>query len=288
MIFLRKNRINFKYIFKNFFTSPIILIKEILADMRKDYGKKIFYNNVWICGLPKSGTTLIEKILDSLPYVSMDRSPLRCTINKDLINVNNIQNFINFFPKKKNSFIKTHLEYDKKLLEVLKKNNFKIIITFRNLKDVMISRYYHVLSDKKHRHHNLVKNCSFEEGFLNSIKAVNKDNLSVLKHYFFWVEGWSQIKEEDNLLKIDYEKYSENPYKFIKKILFFLDLKFFDEKKIEEKLEIERKKNKELSLTKKLKSFNRNVSTFRSGKTNQWKKLFNNKIEAEFNKILHQ
>lgn len=279
---------NFRYIFKNFFTSPIILINEILADIKKDYGEKIFYNKVWICGLPKSGTTLVEKILDNLPYVSMDRSPLRYSVNKDSIKVNNIQKYINLFPKNKNSYIKTHLEYDKKILESLKKENFKIIITFRNLKDVMISRYYHILSDKKHRHHQLVNNCSFEEGFLNSIKAITKDNLSALKDYFLWVESWSQIKEEDNLLKIEYEKYSENPHNFIKEILSFLEIKSFDEKIIEEKLEREREKFRNLSLTDKLNNFNRNVSTFRSGKTNQWKKLFNNKIEAEFNKVINE
>ena len=81
----------------------------------------------------------------------MDRSPLRYRINKDLIEVNNIQKYIKLFPKNKNSYIKTHLEYDKKILESLKNENFKIIITFRNLKDVMISRYYHILSDTKHR-----------------------------------------------------------------------------------------------------------------------------------------
>ena len=105
----------------------------------------------------------------------------------------------------------------------------------------MISRYYHILSDTKHRHHQLVNDCSFEEGFLNSIKAITKDNLSALKDYFLWVESWSQIKEEDNLLKINYEKYSENPHNFIKEILSFLEIKSFDEKIIEEKLERERK-----------------------------------------------
>ena len=52
-------------------------------------------------------------------------------------------------------------------------------------------------------HHQLVNDCSLKE-FLNSIKAITKDNLSALKDYFLWVESWSQIKEEDNLLKINY------------------------------------------------------------------------------------
>ena len=109
---------NFRYIFKNLFTSPIILIKEILVDIKKDYGKTISHNNVWICGLPKSGTTLIEKILDTLPYVSMDRSPLRYGINKNVIDSKNIENYIRLFPKNKNSYLKTHLEYNKKFLKI--------------------------------------------------------------------------------------------------------------------------------------------------------------------------
>ena len=92
---------NYRYILKNLLTSPIILIKEILVDLHKDYGKTIPYNNVWICGLPKSGTTLIEKILDTLPYVSMDRSPLRYGINKNVIDSKNIENYIKLFLKTK-------------------------------------------------------------------------------------------------------------------------------------------------------------------------------------------
>ena len=53
------------------------------------------------------------------------------------------------------------------------------------------------------------------------------------------------------------------------------------------KLEKERKINKKFGYLK-VKSFNRNVSTFRSGETNQWKKLFTNKIEAEFNKVINE
>ena len=73
---------------------------------------------------------LIEKILDTLPYVSMDRSPLRYGINKNIIDSNNIENYIRLFPKNKNSYLKTYLEYNEKILETLKNNNFKIIITF--------------------------------------------------------------------------------------------------------------------------------------------------------------
>ena len=33
----------------------------------------------------------------------------------------------------------------------------------------MISRYYHILSDKKHWQHEIIKNESFEQGFINSL-----------------------------------------------------------------------------------------------------------------------
>ena len=37
-----------------------------------------------ICGLPKSGTTLVEEILDQLPYIRIDRSVFRSFGNKDM------------------------------------------------------------------------------------------------------------------------------------------------------------------------------------------------------------
>ena len=59
---------------------PVQTVKWFKCDLNKDISsKKNSSNNknVWCAGLPKSGTTLIEKIMDKLPYVSLNNSILR-------------------------------------------------------------------------------------------------------------------------------------------------------------------------------------------------------------------
>ena len=69
-----------KYLFKN----PIQLITNSLSDYKKDNSKnKLVFNKVWCIGLPKSGTTLIENILEELPYVEMFSSVFRKWENTD-------------------------------------------------------------------------------------------------------------------------------------------------------------------------------------------------------------
>ena len=46
------------------------------------------------------------------------------------------------------------------------------------------------------------------------------------------------------------------------------------------------KKMQTFRLVQKIKRKNRSLSTFRSGKTGQWKELFTKKIENEFFKII--
>ena len=59
-----------------------------------------------------------------------------------------------------------------------------------------------------------------------------------------------------------------------------------NEVEIEKKLQSRRIQEKNFPLFKKLNRGGQRVSTFRSGKAYQWKYLFNNKIENEFNNLL--
>ena len=83
----------------------------------------------------------------------------------------------------------------------------------------MISRYYHILSDIEHRHHHLVKTVLLKRVFKFNNSTDN--NLSALKYYFLWVESWSKIKEEDNLLKIIMKNIQKILMSLLKNFIFF-------------------------------------------------------------------
>ena len=170
-------------------------------------------------------------------------------------------------------------------------NNFSTIISFRDLRDAMISRYYHILSDKSHWQHELIKNENFETGFIYSLKKKDtkfQNNLEfkeTLIYYYNWIFNWKKI-ENKNLLKLWFEDYKENPSSYIKKILHFTNLDSYDDLSIHENIKEKNKKDSSAKLYKKLQRTNKNVSTFRSGKKGEWKELFTKKINNEFLKII--
>ena len=67
--------------------------------------------------------------------------------------------------QKKFSYVKTHLKYDQNILKKFINERFKVIVVLRDIRDVMISRYFHVMSDNKNWQHDVIKTLSFEEGF---------------------------------------------------------------------------------------------------------------------------
>jgi len=277
---------------------PIEGYKEFAEDFKKDQKYKKFKNKknkLWICGLPKSGTTLIEQILDYLPYLRVDRSLFRKFPNKDKLhklNSKNINNYFNYFPNQKFSYVKTHLEYNSEVVNKLIDNNFFIIISLRDIRDMMISRYYHILNDKNHWQHEILIGENFETGFINSLtKKTKKFDIYGVKfqepliYYYNWILNWKKL-ESKNILKVWFEDYKLSSLSYIKSILNFTNFKDYDENNIKSDILEWNKKNSEIPLNKKLFKTNKNVSTFRSGKINVWKEIFTEKIDKEFLKII--
>lgn len=285
---------NLKYFLKNITLNPIECIKETYFDFKKDYHFKNHINpqkKIWICGLPKSGTTLIEQILDFLPYIRIDRSVSRTFPVKEKLNISNAIQYFNYFPDNKYSYVKTHLEFNKNFVENLKKNNFSTIVSFRDLRDAMISRYYHILSETKHWQHEIVSGENFERGFINSLtknKSKFKNDPKIpepLIYYYNWIKDWRIIKDE-RIKKVWFEDFKTFPEKFIEEILAFTQFKNFGTEKIFKAIKENNIKDKKIKLSVKLQRKNKNVSTFRSGKVGEWKELFTKNIEYEFNKII--
>jgi len=77
---------NLKYFFKNLTINPIEFFYEYVSDAKKKTNLKNHTSNgkiVWICGLPKLGTTSVEEILDHTAYIRMfNEGNLKSTLIK--------------------------------------------------------------------------------------------------------------------------------------------------------------------------------------------------------------
>lgn len=270
---------------KSFLFRPFQTIQWIREDYLKDVAADNYDSKskiVWCAGLPKSGTTLIEHIFDNLPYVRLDNSFNRIFNEGTLDHDHGITNeMFKYLPRDKFTFLKTHTHYEKKYEEIALKNNLKTIISVRDLRDMLISRYYHIMADDNHWLHKKIKGQSFSDGFIISLKEKNdNDHHNALEYYYFWILNWLKVSSKKNYLILWFEDYKKDPKKYITNILKYLDFENFSSSEIEEKIKNNRQKN--LSLSKNLKTHGRLRKTLRKGLVGEWKNLFDDKISEYF------
>ena len=281
-------KISFIYSLKLFLSSPPEFFQELFIDLKKDISAKSLqskYKFVWCAGLPKSGTTLIETVLNTLPYVQLDKSPLRIFDNKYLNHPHGISDrMFKNVPKEKYTFLKTHSHFNQEYLNLANNYNAKIILSFRDLRDMMISNYFYTLKNKNAWGHNEIESLPFKEGFMKSLTLSHekhKDDIAI-KYYYKWIKDWINISEQSNCLVLWYESYLENPIRYISEILDYLEFDYIDAKNIEKKLMEARKLNLEENLSRP----GRKLSTFNRGKTALYKEFFDNEIENYFQSLL--
>jgi len=289
--YIRKLTHYVRYLLGLLTQNPSLVVQEFLEDFKKDkqaINLKKNHNLVWICSLPKSGSTLVEDIISFYPYVKLDRSLTRFFSKGDLKHIHDISHeLIESAPKNKLSFIKTHTHFSESIFNICNKYDLKVIFTFRDIRDVFISRYYHIVSDKSHRHHKIISSMPEKKGFISSFE---KNHLNVkepvLEYYYNWINNWQTKKDTINHLELWYEDYVHNNDFFLERIINFIGENKSSLLSLKNFLNQKKSRNKKKSLSKLINDKSKGVSTFRSGKINNWKIFFDEEITKKFNESL--
>lgn len=263
-----------------------IFYDDFIKDLRSNKNN-LPYHLIWCAGLPKSGTTLIEEIINILPYVQLNISPLRNFKIGQLDHEHGInENMFKSAPKNKYSFLKTHTHYKKHYEKIANDFNARIIVSVRDLRDVMISRYFHILSDEKHWQHSAIKDLPFHDGFLKSLTYTTSSHAEAPIVYFYnWINDWTKVARKANYLLLWYEDYTKDPIKYINNILNYIKFSKKSPEEIEMKLKSSLNSKKK-SLKENLKKYGKLQSTYRKAESNQWKNLFTKEIQLSFNNLL--
>ena len=211
------------YGIKTLLRSPGVFGKEILEDLKKDIGAEKG-GLVWVAGLPKSGTTMIEEILDFSGYVQGNKSMLRRFAPYPLDHIHGISHgHFKFFPKNKKTFIKTHTHFDQRYVEIALTYNPKIIVSIRDIRDMMISRYFHIISQKSHWQHKAVIDLPALEGFrLSCVERMNVEAMRPIDYYHYWISKWLVMAAKTDALIVWYEDYLANPHSYLNKIIRYV------------------------------------------------------------------
>ena len=250
----------------NLLKSPLYELRNIREDLKSYFGKYNYpYKIIFVAGLPKSGTTWVENFFSKIPgYVIRSLSG-----DQEYIQNHGIpENGFKYFPVKCYSCLKTHANPTIENFKSLDKNGIKkIVVIYRDPRDVAVSRYFHLCkSPKKPSEPYYMDYTSMDKN-----DAIKHSIMIIKKEFFKWIDGWLDYASEnpDMISVIKYEDmYSDTLISF-KKISYHYGLNL-DDKQIILILD---------SLKNMKKGFNNNKlagekSTFRKGGSGGWRDHF--------------
>ncbi len=278
------------YAYKTLINNPTFFFYDVYNDIRKDiiWKKKYSVGHNIICfSLPKSGSTLVEQIFRNFGYIDIFNTCIRRFKRLPITaHPNEIHSgYFELLPKNKSNFMKVHSHFDIKYPELLEKNNFLPFILIRDIRDMMISRYYHIINDPNHSEHHEIKNQSFDEGFLSSLLTIKSgDKFSQLQYFNNWIVDWVKFNKYPI---IKYEELNLNKENFLNKIQNFT-MHDSTDKKIQNEKKIFSLKTDNLSIKKKLSFHGKKKDTFRKGRSGDWKQKLNNDHKSIFKKIAQE
>ena len=197
-----------------------------LNDLKFIFKKKYKYNIIFIAGMPLSATTYIKNMIGRIPDYRSRLMPMFRSIrnNQDISNTAFL-----LTPKWSYSVFKTHLNPKKENIDILKKNKVKkIVVSYRDPRDVVVSRYYRLIKfpKKKYELHS-----SINYNSISKEDAINHSIELVCKYLIPWVYGWMEISKQNPnmILFCKYEDLIKNPEEQLRKILKFYQVDLDDD-----------------------------------------------------------
>tara|TARA_Y100000589_G_scaffold240591_1_gene228116 strand:- start:2315 stop:3238 length:924 start_codon:yes stop_codon:yes gene_type:complete len=247
-------------------------LKRFIADQKSRFGiYRNKYKIIFIAGMALSGTTWMKNLLARVPSYFTRGMPMPYDI---AYSQGICDSAFCKVPKYGYSLFKTHLNPDKDFLECIFRNGVeKIVVVHRDIRDIVLSRYYRLIKYPKPKDaYDFVnyESLGFEKAVDHSIDLVNRS-------YKNWILGWLANKEKypEKIIIIKFEDMKLNTAKEFKKVLDFYEIKMTDKNinKIVE--ECRGKKTQDLTSSSILPWGL--SSNFRSGKIGEWKKEMNPK-----------
>ena len=122
-------------------------ISRILHDFLFIFYRKHKFNIVFIAGLPMSATTKIKNMLGKVPgyFTRYTPMPYDVAVNQDIS-----QSAFRYVPSWSYTLFKTHLNPWEKNINLIKQNNVKkVIVSYRDLRDVVVARYNRLIKFPK-------------------------------------------------------------------------------------------------------------------------------------------
>lgn len=205
----------------------------ILNDLSSAVGRHRYpVRTILIIGLPKSGSTWLHNMLLELPgfnpryyralYVRDDAGKLvsvkdehgRLRTEDTYDNID--AEFFRSAPPWGYSAYKFHAKPSARNLAILNQQAPKWIVTYRDLRDVCVSRYFHFQSNPHNAFYPLYQELSKEEALQHTAGIIRKE-------FVPWIKGWRDVARQqvDKICEVRYEDLWSDPRMELERILAF-------------------------------------------------------------------
>src|SRR3989338_1073892 len=156
-----------------------------------------------VIGPARSGTQLVAHLLAGVPGYRFrwPYDPDRCGDNHDLC-----EPMFSTLPSSGYSVLKLHTKPTPANLALLDKYGVRAVVIYRDLRDESVSRYFAVLYDPRHRHHQYYHHVPKDMGIAHSIDVTLGEAIP-------WIRGWQPIvaKRPDRFHEVRFEALRPDP-----------------------------------------------------------------------------
>lgn len=197
-----------------------------LLKARKSYrelGHKYNQNVLFIAGMPKSGTTWLEKMLSSYPGYKEVLMP-----EASFAELREGQGHLfelpqSCFERFNEALVltKMHCHGAEKNVQELDQASIPYVVLYRDPRDVSVSHYHYVMSTPWHGDYKYLKDLPLEEGIRYFI---NKR----LPEFALWMRSWRDNRNDATSLMISYEELLNDTESVLKRILHLFELEASD------------------------------------------------------------
>lgn len=221
---------------------------------------------IFVVGMPKSGSTWMENILSKIPgYYTRSMHMI-----ENIAQAHNIvDSAFRNVPINRYTLLKTHTQPTQENLDCLSRNGVKkVLITYRDLRDVAVSLYYHLLyrpSDARY---------PIGHQFFDKEKAMDHAISIVAKDFAPWIIGWIDLakKRLDQFYFVRFEDLKQDTEKELRQILSFYGIELSNQKITEMIKKTKGRGNLKRNLADTAILPSPLKSTFRSGTVGSWRK----------------
>jgi len=237
----------------------------------REYGDQYEHNMLFVVGIPKSGTTWLEKMLSSYPGYSELLIPEASLAPPGVFSLPD-----DTFTRMRKMLVlsKMHLSGTEHNAQVLADASIPYAVLYRDLRDICVSNYHYIRLTPWHYAYEATMQLTLSEYIDEWIEEA-------LPGFCRWVDMWDKNRNPELSVMVRYEDILNDPHGSLRRLLELYKLPATDER-IEEM--VERNRFDRLSGGRE-RGQEQQGSFFRKGKAGDWKNHFSAEQKAEFKKL---